>query len=251
MCEEQLPHMNPESVSDEQLDPGEPGATTTTTTTPLCADMPPWHGDTTSYVPGLVALSELFLVWRDARRRCQPAPAAAVRQYLDAIQAVLDRLPAELRWRDWGPAARPVHVTHGHYVQVANIEVTSLHLRSNLLQMFGVADGDEHRRLVDDLLAILDHMPRAIFEANGGSIVPKIRDIGAAYLEQVHLGENQGSSSSGGSSSGSTTTIAWPGDAAAKEKLRRLLFKLNDLNLWSALSPRASGARPGGFGSIE
>lgn len=223
LCEEQLHQMWPLALTDEQLDPAVFEAS------PLATHLPPWHGDDHSYVPGLQALADLFMVWC----RCRQKPPSRVypqhaRELLDPlldnIQRILDQLPPELRWH--GGLARVATATPGHDVQVANIFVTSLHLRANLLQKFAPARcGDAHQRVVDDLLEILEHMPQAIFEANGGSIVPKIRDIGAAYLEHVH-------------SAGPDGRIWVSG--VAKDKLESLLTKLDELDLWPGLS---GGAR--------
>ncbi|KAJ9144530.1 C6 zinc finger domain-containing protein [Pleurostoma richardsiae] len=206
MCEDNFNHMRPLPLTDEQLDPQ-------------------------AYnLPGLLSLSDLFMVWYDSRRGSPPTSDQASREvllkHLTTIQRIIDLLPPELRWR--GGLSRPANVTQGHDVQIANIFITSLHLRSNLLQKFGPAErcGDEHQRLVDDLLEILDHMPEAIFEANGSSIVPKVRDIGAAYLEQVRIGHNNG---------------VWVSDTA-KGKLERLLRKLDDLDFWPSMSVREQGA---------
>ncbi|KAM0233067.1 hypothetical protein ACHAP5_010534 [Fusarium lateritium] len=164
--------------------------------------------------PRLNSLSDLFLIWQEVQQIPEGTePQITITRYLGKIQQVLDNLPPELRWR--GGLSRPAHVTEGHDVQIANLFVTSLNIRSNILQKFGPTDksAEDHQRIVDDLLEILYHLPRAVFDANGSSLVPKIRDIGAAYLEQ--LGEVE------------------IGDA--RIKLERLLRKLDDLDCWQGI----------------
>ncbi|KAM5342094.1 hypothetical protein ACJ41O_015125 [Fusarium nematophilum] len=176
-----------------------------------------WHGDDTSYVPGLNSLSDLFLIWQEIQQTPKDHdPESTITKFLDRIQCVINHLPPELRWR--GGLSRPPTVTQGHDVQIANLFVTSLDIRSNVLQKFGPTDtsGLEHQRIVDDLLEILYHLPQAVFDANGSSLVPKIRDIGAAYLEQTQLG-------------GGTATVE---SEVARDRLERLLRKLDDLDCW-------------------
>lgn len=201
----------PLPLSDNQLDPPAAGET----------DEIPWHGDNTSYIPGLNRLSDIFGVWHEI----QSGPTSqdskeSINKYLSMVQQVIDSLPPELRWR--GGLSRPPGATKGHDVQIANLFVTSLHLRSNILQKFGTAGsyGAEHQRIVDDLLEILYHMPQAVFEANGPSLVPKIRDIGAAYLDQF---QGEGGSTQVGSQGG-------------RQRLERLLSRLDDLDYWHGLS---------------
>ncbi|KAJ4267801.1 hypothetical protein NW764_014793 [Fusarium oxysporum] len=200
----------PLPLSDNQMEPGAPDS---------CHE-PPWHGDDTTYVPGLNSLSDLFLIWQEVQQVPDGTePQTIITRYLGKIQRVLDNLPPELRWR--GGLSRPAHVTEGHDVQIANLFVTSLNIRSNILQKFGPTDKSalEHQKIVDDLLEILYHLPRAVFDANGSSLVPKIRDIGAAYLEQTQLGNGVGEVEIGD----------------ARIKLERLLRKLDDLDCWQGI----------------
>lgn len=192
----------PSDLSDDQLDPDDPSDHS-------------WHGDTTSYVPGLNCLSHLFKIWHELLTTPSPwDPETALQQCSAKVQSVIDHLPPELRWR--GGLSRPPNVTHHHDVQIANIFITSLHIRSNLLQRLKPTRDSvpEHQKLVDDLLEILYHLPQAVFNANGSSVVPKVRDIGAAYLEQVE-GHSDGDS--------------------ARGKLERVLRKLDDLDCWQGL----------------
>lgn len=208
---EGLSHLRPAPLSDNQLDPSH-GPTVEA----------PWHGDDTSYVPGLNSLSDLFMVWHEAQSsQVALDPTAALRMYLGKVQQVIDSLPPELRWR--GGLSRPANVTHGHDAQIANIFICSLHVRSNLLQRFGPTDTSalEHQRIVDDLLEILYHLPQPVFDSNGSSLVPKVRDIGAAYLEQSVVVDESARVGGGGED--------------ARGKLERLLRRLDDLDCWWGL----------------
>ncbi|KAI7762957.1 hypothetical protein LZL87_013059 [Fusarium oxysporum] len=198
----------PLPLSDNQMEPKAPDS----------CHQPPWHGDDTTYVPGLNSLSDLFLIWQEVQQVPEGTePQITITMYLGKIQQVLDNLPPELRWR--GGLSRPANVTEGHDVQIANLFVTSLNIRSNILQKFGPTDksAEDHQKIVDDLLEILYHLPRAVFDANGSSLVPKIRDIGAAYLEQLGSGVGE----------------VEIGDA--RIKLERLLRKLDDLDCWQGI----------------
>uniref|UniRef100_A0A8H7TRI0 Zn(2)-C6 fungal-type domain-containing protein n=3 Tax=Bionectria ochroleuca TaxID=29856 RepID=A0A8H7TRI0_BIOOC len=199
--------LRPTSLSDNELDPAETVDNST-----------PWHGDDISYVPGLNSLSDLFMVWHQAR--VSPPGLDRVtrlRNSMDSIQRIIDNLPPELRWR--GGLSRHGAVNEGHNAQIANIFITSFHLRSNLVQKYGTRDDivAEHQRIVDDLLEILYHLPQCVFNANGSSVVPKVRDIGAVYLEHHMIADN-------------------PNRDEAKEKMEMILRKLNDLDCWSGLT---------------
>ena len=206
---ESLSHLRPVDVSDNDLDPnGDENHPTAK----------PWYGDHMPFTPGLNSLSDLFLVWHEVQSNPHPDPDIALLTYQSKVQNVIDSLPPELRWR--GGLSRPANVTHSHDAQIANIFITSLHVRSNLLQKFRPTGSlPEHQRIVDDLLEILYHLPREVFDSNGSSIVPKVRDIGGAYLEQNALAKGHGD------------IIA----SSAKDKMQRLLRKLEDLDCWTAL----------------
>ncbi|KAK2000961.1 glycoside hydrolase [Colletotrichum falcatum] len=209
-------HLRPVPLTDSQLDKGPQLS---------AAELPPWHGDTTSYVPGLNHLSDLFMTWHEA----QTAPVSlyggqegALKHFLSRIQAVVDSFPPELRWR--GGLSRPPHVTEGHDTQVANLLITSLNIRSNLLQKFGASAAEttraaEHQRIVDDLLEILYRVPQHVLEQNGNSLIPKLRDCGAAYMEQMNIGGGGGDP-------------RWLVSESARNKLEKLLRKLDDIDCW-------------------
>ncbi|SPO01048.1 uncharacterized protein DNG_03796 [Cephalotrichum gorgonifer] len=223
----------PLALSDNQLDPPPRTSNASEGTT----DEAPWHGDDTSYIAGLNSLSDLFGIWHEIRSETTPRrePRESIDRYLSMVQRVIDGLPPELRWR--GGLSRPPGATKGHDVQIANLFITSLHIRSNILQRFGVAGsyyGAEHQRIVDDLLEILYHMPQAVFEANGHSLVPKIRDIGAAYLDQFNVESGGASTGTGTGTSTSTSNVSSHG--GGRERLERLLSRLDDLDYWHGLS---------------
>ncbi|KAL0781881.1 hypothetical protein CaCOL14_003216 [Colletotrichum acutatum] len=219
--QENRAHLRPLPLTDSQLETGPQLSH---------AELPPWHGDTTSYVPGLNQLSDLFLIWHEA----QTAPISlyggqeeALKHWLAKIQTIIDNFPPELRWR--GGLSRPSHITEGHDTQIANLFITSLNIRSNLLQKFGSTvktRAEEHQRIVDDLLEILYHMPQHVLEQNGNSLIPKLRDCGAAYMEQMDVGDG---------------ALVSEG---ARLKLEKLLRKLDDIDCWPGLpgieSPQSS-----------
>ncbi|KAK1967314.1 glycoside hydrolase [Colletotrichum sublineola] len=214
--QENRAQLRPLPLTDSQLDTGPQLS---------AADLPPWHGDTTSYVPGLNHLSDLFLTWYEA----QTAPISlyggqeeALEHFLSRVQAIIDSFPPELRWR--GGLSRQPHVTEGHDTQIANLLITSLNIRSNLLQKFGSPVKTcalEHQRIVDDLLETLYHVPQHVLEQNGNSLIPKLRDCGAAYMEQMNMGGE-----------GSPQRLV---SESASAKLERLLRKLDDIDCWPGL----------------
>ncbi|GKT48219.1 uncharacterized protein ColSpa_08400 [Colletotrichum spaethianum] len=211
--QENRAHLRPLPLTDSQLDTGPQLS---------AAELPPWHGDTVTYVPGLNQLSDLFLTWHEA----QTAPVSlyggqeeALKHFLSRIQTIIDNFPPELRWR--GGLSRPAHITEGHDTQIANLFITSLNIRSNLLQKFGSTVKTralEHQRIVDDLLEILYHMPQHVLEQNGYSLIPKLRDCGAAYMEQMNIGD-----------SGAPEALV---SESARHKLEKLLRKLDDIDCW-------------------
>jgi hypothetical protein len=146
-----------------------------------------------SYVPGLNALSKLFMVWQSSQA-IHSQTMENLQEHITRAQRILNELPPKLSW----------HMSHvgrfGFNVQKVNLKVTQLHIRSNLLeQMNSIAKNDEieftpgyivNERycVVEELLDVLYNMPEADFDANGYSIVPKIRDIGGALLDDLRTG---------------------------------------------------------------
>ncbi|KAL1612303.1 hypothetical protein SLS60_000527 [Paraconiothyrium brasiliense] len=157
-----------------------------------------------SYVPGLNALARLFLIWQAS----QSVPIKTMEHLQESMkqaQQALTDLPPQLKWRSrpGSPLSGEERVIGGDFgtdVQTVNLKVTQLHIRANLLeQMNGLARAqnvlltpifisEERHRVVDELLDILYHMPNEVFDANGYSVVPKIRDIGGALLDEVRTG---------------------------------------------------------------
>jgi hypothetical protein len=146
-----------------------------------------------SYIPGLNALSRLFMIWHSS----QAISTQSMDNLYDNIiqtQQLLEELPPELAWR-------PPHVGRFAFnVQKVNLKITQLHIRSNILEhMNALAKGqnmratpgaiiDERHRVVDELLDVLYNMPEDVFDANGYSIVSKIRDIGSTLLDELRTG---------------------------------------------------------------
>lgn len=156
------------------------------------------------------------MVWWEAQSIPSSAdPASALRASLDRIQSVIDELPPELRWR--GGLSRPTNSTHGHDAQIANLFITSLHLKSNLLQKFAPREisAAQHQNIVDDMLEVLYNLPNAVLDSNGAGFVPKIRDIGAVYIE---------------------TNADTPIFRARQDRIERMLRKLEDIDAWGGLN---------------
>jgi len=90
----------------------------------------------------------------------------------------------------------------GFNVQKVNLKVTQLHIQSNLLEQMNylaISQGcvitpdaiiDERHHVVEELIGVLYAMPEEVFDANGYSIVSKIRDIGGALLDELRTGEH-------------------------------------------------------------
>ncbi|KAF2016645.1 hypothetical protein BU24DRAFT_462777 [Aaosphaeria arxii CBS 175.79] len=184
-----------------------------------------------SYVPGLNALSKMFLIWQSSQTTSIQT-MANLQEHIKRAQQASEALPPTLMWKSHrssparGDTALPANETSdfGTDVQTVNIRVTQLHIRSNLLeQMNGLARTqnllitpsiivEERHRVVDELLEVLEEMPHEVFDANGCSIIPKIRDIGSALLDEVRTG-TQG------------------GNLQASMNLDRLLKKLEELDV--------------------
>ena len=187
-----------------------------------------WHGDNISYVPGLNFLSNLFMLWHSSQQDHNKS-IDRMQEHIVLVQRALDDLPAELRWR--GGLSRPPRSNFGTDVQVANLYITQLHIRSNLLEQLDRLSGgqsdvltsqsiaSQRQSIVEDALEILSHMPRETLEANGHSLVPKIRDVGAALLDEVRM-----------------TAGSYLGNEQAREDLRRLLEKLGKLDFRPVLN---------------
>lgn len=157
-----------------------------------------------SYIPGLNALARLFLIWQ-ASQSVSVKTMDHLQESMKQAQQALADLPPQLKWRSrpGSPMSAEERVIGGDFgtdVQTVNLKVTQLHIRANLLeQMNGLARAqnllltpifiaEERHRVVDELLDILYHMPNEVFDANGYSVVPKIRDIGGILLDEMRTG---------------------------------------------------------------
>jgi len=182
-----------------------------------------------SYIPGLNALSRLFLVWSSSQAVTHKT-IAHLQEHIDRAEQILESLPPELTWKGFptSPDCGSVESSadFGTDVQTVNLKVTQLHIRSNLLeQMNAIARSEsapttplviieERHKVVDALLDVLYNMPKEVFDANGYTIIPKIRDIGSALLDEVRTGDrSQGI------------------HPQASVNLERLLVKLKDLDV--------------------
>lgn len=181
-----------------------------------------------SYIPGLNALARLFLIWQ-ASQSVSIKTMEHLQEFMEQAQQALADLPPQLKWRSWpgtpmGGEGPPLGGDFGTNVQTVNLKVTQLHIRANLLeQMNGLACAqnalptpifisEERHRVVDELLDLLYHMPNDVFDANGYSVVPKLRDIGGALLDEVRTG-------------------AFGTNQQAALNLERLLAKLEELDV--------------------
>ncbi|KAH7115078.1 hypothetical protein B0J11DRAFT_123302 [Dendryphion nanum] len=183
---------------------------------------------TPSYVPGLNALARLFSIWQSSQAT-STRTISRLQEHIDRTQHILDELPPEL---SWNPSSRSLSTTQsfvsdfGTDVQTVNLKVSQLHIRANLLeQMHALARTEnmlltpsiileERHRVVNELLDVLYNASYEVFDANGYSIVPKIRDIGSTLLDEIRSGE---------ASHGTTLQ--------ASVNLDRLLAKLEDLDV--------------------
>ncbi|KAG7147228.1 hypothetical protein HYQ46_003940 [Verticillium longisporum] len=145
-----------------------------------------WMRDDKQYMTGLNSLIDIMLVWEDAKvYMTHKSPTDTLREGMARIQAVLDNLIPELRWS--GGLARYPQPCRSHEAQTVNILITSLYLRSNLVQNLGQIPGITHQGIVSDVLEILQHISEEVQEASGFSLVKKVRDIGAAYLQELRV----------------------------------------------------------------
>jgi hypothetical protein len=150
-----------------------------------------WHGDQISYIPGLNHLTRLFMLWYE-NQQVGHEDLSLLQGCLQQVHSALDYLPPTLRWR--GGLSRSPQSSFGTDVQTVNIYITQLHIRLYLLDQIDHLQKkrgatatspeitNERQRIVDDMLAILYQMPEDTLEANGVSLMPKIRDIGLTLL---------------------------------------------------------------------
>ena len=217
--------LTPLELSDNELDP---------TLAPF-GEADAWHGNEKSYIAGLNYLSKLFLLWHQSQQGSNNS-IKNLQHYSILVQRALDYLPPELNWR--GGLSRPPQSNFGTEVQTANLYITQLHIRSNLLEQIrrisktsGIQTppevSNERQSIVGDMLEILHHTSQETLEANGHSLIPKIRELGSVLLEEVRTGDmEQGMSPN------------------ASVNLERLLAKLEDLDMHSQLQYLEKGPLP-------
>ncbi|RSL83228.1 hypothetical protein CEP51_004640 [Fusarium floridanum] len=178
-----LQNIRPRPLSDAEL--GVPDTETNISELWLAAPAS-WLKDDDEYITGLNSLADVLMVWERAKiDMAYKEPEETLRDGMARLQAVLDNLVPELRWR--GGLARFPKPSRGHESQTVNILITCFYIRSNLLQHLGQAPGITHQSIVSDVLEVLDHMPEDIHECNGFTLVKKVRDIGAAYLQELRV----------------------------------------------------------------
>lgn len=108
---------------------------------------PSWLRDDEQFITGLNSLVDIRLVWDHVKvDMTHKTPADTLREGMARIQAVMDNLIPELRWR--GGLARYPPPCRGHEAQIVNILITSLYVRSNLLQNLGHVPGITHQSIV-------------------------------------------------------------------------------------------------------
>jgi hypothetical protein len=158
----------------------------------ICSDT--WHGERVSYIPGINRLTDLYILWHCSSIITEDS-LASFQKHMNLLRSALDDLPPQLQWR--GGLAGPPGRSFGTDAQMANLYLCQLHIRYNLLermmevsQKTGTAQINtlgiltERQLIVEDMLEIVQHVPREVIQANGASLVHKIRDIGTALLEQ-------------------------------------------------------------------
>lgn len=106
-----------------------------------------WLNDEEQFITGLNGLADLFLVWEHVKTdMTHKPPEDTLKEGMARIQRVLDNLIPELRWR--GGLTRFPTPSRGQEAQTVNILVTSLYMRSNLLQHLGQVPGITHQSIV-------------------------------------------------------------------------------------------------------
>ena len=131
-------HLRPQCLADTELCP----------TTLSSTNIPASPHDEAHYIPGLNAIAGIFMTWWHVKQdRTHRTPEEVLERGLAHIQHTLDNLCPELRWR--GGLSRPHGATWGHDAQMVYIMVTSLYMKSNLLQHIGVSSSKlTHRDII-------------------------------------------------------------------------------------------------------
>lgn len=114
-----------------------------------------WLKDDDQYITGLNSLADVLMVWERAKiDMAYKEPEETLRDGMARLQAVLDNLVPELRWR--GGLARFPKPSRGHESQTVNILITCFYIRSNLLQHLGQAPGITHQSIVRSVTPPID-----------------------------------------------------------------------------------------------
>lgn len=117
-----LGYLRPKSLTDRELNVGHSAN--------------PIGSEEEEYISGLNADTDLMLVWQSARVDASyREPVEVLQRGFDRVQDVLNNLPPELRWR--GGLSRPQGATRSHEIQMCNLHINSLFIRSGLIQHFG------------------------------------------------------------------------------------------------------------------
>jgi hypothetical protein len=115
----------PRSIADKELDAG----------LEISMEIQARTEDELDYVAGFNAYVQVFFTWSLTRENRKHKPRHEILdQALNHVQGVLDDLPPALRWR--GGLSRDPRTTPGHEIQMVNILISSLYIKSNLLQHF-------------------------------------------------------------------------------------------------------------------
>ena len=151
-----------------------------------------WHLSEMTYVTGLCVLIDFFNLWHESQRLSDP-DVRQVQNYLHLVLTSLDHAPPKLRWR--GRLSRPLGSNFGTDIQMVNLYISQIHIRAFLLdQLYGLAGKSNdlsvlasvdlaRKDLVNDMLATTDQVPHDTLEANGNSLITKLRDIELALLD--------------------------------------------------------------------
>jgi hypothetical protein len=87
-------------------------------------------------VTGFNAHADIILTWWHAKADSEHrSPREVIDRGLERLQSILDGLPPELRWR--GGLSRDLRATRGHEMQMLNIMISFLYIKSNLLEIYG------------------------------------------------------------------------------------------------------------------
>lgn len=106
-----------------------------------------WFQPRMQYITGLNSLLDVMMVWEHVKvDMAHRTPAETLRAGMARMQVVMDNLEPELRWR--GGLTRFPTPDPGHEAQTLNILITSLYIRSNMLQHLGAVEGITHATIV-------------------------------------------------------------------------------------------------------